>query len=63
MNVNCEELISKVKEFGGLMEKSKNRLMIFRSSLKTLSQMQIKSLSGWTTVKNFTKSYVITENL
>lgn len=34
MNVNCEELISKVKEFGGLMEKIKKSVDDFQKQLE-----------------------------
>lgn len=34
MNVNCEELISKVKEFGGIMEKIKKSVDDFQKQLE-----------------------------
>lgn len=60
MNVNCEELISKVKEFGGLMEKIKKSVDDFQKQLEDFKSDADKKFKR---VENGKKYYCVVNKI
>lgn len=60
MNVNCEELISKVKEFGGIMEKIKKPVDDFQKQLEDFKSDADKKFKR---VENGKKYYCVVNKI